>query len=90
MKGIIGKKNENEYRADLASIISTRIINFSLFYSKENKIESDYINRLAFLMNEEVFADDLKYKIVKSIYNGNPSAFKTLTLNKTLIKFLTK
>jgi hypothetical protein len=61
-----------------------------LFYSKENKIESDYINRLAFLMNEEVFADDLKYKIVKSIYNGNPSAFKTLTLNKTLIKFLTK
>ncbi len=90
LKGIIGKKNENEYRADLASIISTRIINFSLFYSKENKIESDYINRLAFLMNEEVFADDLKYKIVKSIYNGNPSAFKTLTLNKTLIKFLTK
>lgn len=90
LKGIIGKKNGNEYRADLASIISTRIINFSLFYSKENKIESDYINRLAFLMNEEVFADDLKYKIVKSIYNGDPSAFKTLTLNKTLIKFLTK
>jgi len=41
-------------------------------------------------MNEEVFANDLKYKVVKSIYNGNQSAFKTLMLNKTLIKFLTK
>ena len=90
LKGIIGKRDGDKYRADLASIISTRIINFSLFYSNNNKIEKAYIDRLAFLMNEEVFANDLKYKVVKSIYNGNQSAFKTLMLNKTLIKFLTK
>lgn len=88
LKGIIGK--DKNYRSDLASIISTRIINYSLFYSKENKIEKSFIDRLAFLMNEEVFAVDLKYNIVKSIYNGNPNQFKTLTLNKTLIKFLSK
>jgi hypothetical protein len=88
LKGIIGK--DKNYRADLASIISTRIINYSLFYSKENKIEKLFIDRLAFLMNEELFAVDLKYNIVKSIYNGNPNQFKTLTLNKTLIKFLSK
>jgi len=88
LKGIIGK--DKSYRADLASIISTRIINYSLFYSKENKIEKSFIDRLAFLMNEELFAVDLKYNIVKSIYNGNPNQFKTLTLNKTLIKFLSK
>jgi hypothetical protein len=41
-------------------------------------------------MNEDVFANDLKYKVVKSIYNGNQTSFKTLMLNKTLIKFLTK
>ncbi len=41
-------------------------------------------------MNEELFAVDLKYKIVKNVYNDNTSAYKSLMLNKTLIKFLTK
>jgi hypothetical protein len=88
LKGVIGK--EDKYRADLASILSTRIVNYSLFYSKSNKIEKSYIDRLAYLMNEDIFAVDLKYKIVKSIYNGNSSSFKTLMMNKTLIKFLSK
>jgi hypothetical protein len=88
LKGIIGK--DKDYRADLASIISTRIINFSLFFAKNNKIEKSFTDRLASLINEELFAVDLKYNIVKSIYNGNQSAFKSLTLNKTLINFIIK
>ena len=88
LKGIIGK--DKNYRADLASILSTRIINYSLFYSKNNKVEKAFINRLSFLMNEELFAMDLKYNIVKSIYNGNSNAFKLLMLDKVLIKFLSK
>ena len=88
LNGIIGK--EKKYRADLASILSTRLVNYSLYYSKENKISKQFIDRLALLMNEELFAVDLKYNIVKSIYNGNQSSFKLLMLNKTLLKFLTK
>jgi hypothetical protein len=88
LKGIIGK--DDKYRADLASIISIRIINYSLFYSKTNKIQKSLIDRLALLMNEDLFAVDLKYKMIKSIYNGNPTAFKLLMLDKTLLKFLTK
>ena len=88
LKGVIGK--DKDYRADLASIISTRIINFSLFFAKNNKIEKSFIDRLASLINEELFAVDLKYNIIKSIYNGNQSAFKSLTLNKTLINFIIK
>jgi hypothetical protein len=88
LKSAIGK--DDKYRADLASIISQRIINYSLFYSKHNKIEKPLIDRLAMLMNEELFAVDLKYKIVKEIYNGDTANFKSLMLNKTLLKFLTK
>lgn len=88
LKGIIGK--DDKYRADLASILSTRIINYSLFYSKGNKVGKEIVDRLALLMNEDIFAVDLKYNIVKSIYKGNSTAFKTLMLNKTLLKFLTK
>jgi hypothetical protein len=88
LKGIIGK--EKNYRADLASLLAIRIVNYSLYYSKENKIDKSIIDRLALLMNEEIFAMDLKYRIVKEIYNGNTGAFKSLMLNKTLLKFLTK
>jgi hypothetical protein len=88
LKGIIGKGDK--YRADLASILSTRLTNYSLFYAKTNKISKEMIDRLAFLMNEDLFAVDLKYSMVKSIYNGNSAAFKSLMLNKTLLKFLTK
>ena len=88
LKGIIGK--DSKYRADLASIISTRIINYSIFYAKENKIEKPFIDRLALLINEELFTMDLKYSTVKSIYNGDSASFKSLMLNKTLLTFLTK
>jgi hypothetical protein len=88
LKGIIG--TSDKYRADLASVISTRIINYSLFHSQENKVDKQFIDRLAFLINEDLFAVDLKYNIVKSIYTGNQNAFKSLMLNKTLLQYLTK
>jgi len=88
LKGIVGK--DKAYRADIASILSTRVINYNLFYSKNNKVDKEFINRLSFLINEDIFTMDLKYNVVKSIYNGNPSAFKLLMLDKVLIKFLSK
>jgi hypothetical protein len=88
LKGIIGK--EKSYRADLASLLAIRIINYSLFYGKNNKIEKSIIDRLALLMNEELFAVDLKYRIIKEIYIGDTNSFKSLMLNKTLLKFLIK
>jgi len=89
LKGIVGKGDK--YRADLASTMATRIINYSVFYSKNNKIEKSYIDRLVNIVNEpEMFTSDLKYNMVKSIYNGNMSAFKTMMLNKDLQKYLLK
>jgi hypothetical protein len=88
LKSTIGK--DDKYRADLASIISQRIVNYSLFYAKHNEIKKPIIDRLAMLVNEELFAVDLKYKIVKEIYNGDTDNFKSLMLNKTMLKFLTK
>jgi hypothetical protein len=89
LKGIMGKGDK--YRADLASTMATRIINYSVFYSKNNKIEKSYIDRLINIVNEpEMFTNDLKYNMVKSIYNGNMSSFKTMMLNKDLQKYLLK
>jgi hypothetical protein len=89
LKSIIS--NKNNYRADLASLIATRIINYSVYYSQNNKIGKEYINRLTNIINnEDIFAIDLKYNIVKSIYNSNVSAFKEIMLNKILVQYLMK
>jgi hypothetical protein len=88
LKGVIGKGNA--YRADIASTIATRIVNYSLFFSKENKVEKPTIDRISKLITEDIFANDLKYQIVKQIYNGNPNEFKLITLNKELMKFVIK
>jgi len=88
LKSSIGE--DDKYRADIASTLSTRIINYSLNYSKENKISKEYINRIIKLTTSNLFTNDLKYNIVKKIYNGNPTKFQMLTLNKDVIKFITK
>ena len=88
LKSSIGE--DDKYRADIASTLSTRIINYSLNYSKENKISKEYINRIIKLTTSNLFTNDLKYNIVKKIYNGNSTKFQMLTLNKDVIKFITK
>ena len=88
LKSLIGE--DDKYRADISSTLSTRIINYSLNYSKENKISKEYINRIIKLTTSNLFTNDLKYNIVKKIYNGNPTKFQMLTLNKDVIKFITK
>jgi hypothetical protein len=88
LKGVIGKGKD--YRADIASTIATRVINYSLFVAEENKVEKTTIDRLGKLITEDIFSNDIKYNVVKQIYNGNPNKFKLMTLNKDLIKFVIK
>ena len=88
LKGVIGKGKE--YRADIASTIATRIVNYSLFVAEDTKVEKSTIDRISKLITEDVFSNDIKYQVVKQIYNGNPSKFKLMTLNKDLIKFVMK
>ncbi len=48
-----------------------RLINYSLFYASDNKIDDSLINRIKEIIVGDIFAVDLKYHIVKSIYNGD-------------------
>jgi hypothetical protein len=61
-----------------------------LFVAEENKVEKTTIDRLGKLITEDIFSNDIKYNVVKQIYNGNPNKFKLMTLNKDLIKFVIK
>ena len=88
LKGLVGK--DAKYRADIASTLSTRIINYLDLYSKNNPVEKDNINRISKLVTEEIFTTDICYNMVKSIYNNNMSKFKTMIMDKELVKYIMK
>jgi len=88
LKGLVGK--DKDYRADIAATLGTRISNYLEYYSKENQVEKPIIERITKIITEKVFATDVSYNMVKSIYNSNPGKFKLMMLNKDLVKYITK
>jgi hypothetical protein len=80
-----------DYRADIASILTTRLINYTLHYASNNPITPEIINRLVSLVKEpDVFSDDLKYHLVKKILNGNKQKFQKLIFDKDVQAYATK
>ena len=88
LKSIVGK--DDNYRADLASTLSTRIVNYLDLFAKENPIEKLVVDRISKIVNEKIFANDICYNMVRSIYNNNPSKFKTMMMNKDLVQYIMK
>jgi hypothetical protein len=88
LKSLVGK--DTNYRADIAATLGTRVANHLEFYAKENNIEKPLIERISKIVTEKIFATDVCYNMVKSIYNSNPGKFKLMMLNKELVKYITK
>jgi len=88
LKGLVGK--DKAYRADIASTLGTRVANYLEYFSKENVIEKPIIERVGKIVTEKIFATDVCYNMIKSIYNSNPGKFKLMMLNKELVKYITK
>lgn len=81
----------SEYRADIASILTTRLINYAIHYSQSNSITPEIIQRIQVLIKEQdLFTDDLKYVIVKKILNGNKQKFQKLVSDPTVQDLATK
>jgi hypothetical protein len=82
---------KDEYRADIASVVTTRLINYSILYAESNSITPDILNRLKVLIKDkEVFTDDLKYHLVKKILNGNKQKFQKLLADDDIQEMATK
>ena len=77
----------DDFRADISSVMATRLANYSLVYAKTNPISDDIVNRLVKLTTDcESFTNDLQYFLVKEIVNGNKSKFAKLMLNSQVVK----
>jgi len=84
----VGK--DDNYRADIASTLATRLANYSVVYSKENTVNQKITDRLITLCTKDYFTNDLKYLIVRTIFNGNKQKFNKMMMNPEIIKMTNK
>jgi len=89
LTGCIGK--DDDFRADISSIISTRIINYSLMTADKGSVPQKMIDRIISLVTDcDSFTDDLRYYMVKEILNGHKAKFSKLMLNQKVVKMTVK
>ena len=81
----VGK--DDDFRADISSVIATRLINYSLVQAEKGSVPAGVIDRLAILTTEcDAFTNDLRYYMVKEIVNGNKVKFSKLMQNTNVVK----
>ena len=91
MGSTMGKVDGNDYRADIASVLAHRLINYTVHYSNTNTVDQKIIDRVTnFITDKDLFTNDLKYAIVKGIINGNKTKFTKLMLNPEIVKMAVK
>jgi hypothetical protein len=88
LNGVIGENNS--YRADIASTLATRLVNFSLNYATTNSIPDPMISRISMLVTDEIFGTDLNYYVIRTILNGNKSKFSKLMMDPKVIQMSVK
>ena len=89
LSSAVGK--DDDFRADLASIIATRVINYSMVHAETKSVPDAMINRLVKLTTDcKAFTDDLRYLMIKEIVNGNKLKFSKLMMNNNVVKMAVK
>jgi hypothetical protein len=88
LKSCIG--SGDNYRADIASTLATRLANYAVVYAKDNTISQKVTDRLISLSTKDYFTNDLKYLVVRTIFNGNKQKFNKMMMNPDIIKMTMK
>jgi hypothetical protein len=81
----------DDYRADIASIMATRIVNYSIVHAADKHVPDPMIARLIKLSTDcDAFTTDLQYFMVKEIVNGNKSKFGKMMMDTAVVKMAVK
>ena len=77
-------KDDTKYRADLAYVLTTRLINHLLFNVTDKEITPALIERIKQLIISNALGTDLKFVLAKKVVNGN-NKFNKLLLDSTIV-----
>jgi hypothetical protein len=80
--------SKKQYRADIASILSTRIINYTILQANNKKIVKDFVTRVGEIIKSEVLTSDISYVIARQVYNADTKAFASLLQDKDVVKYV--
>jgi len=89
LEAIVG--TDDNFRADLSSVMATRIVNYCLTKAKTQPVSDNMISRLSKITTTcTAFSDDLKYYISKELLGGNKPKFAKLMLNPKVANMVIK
>lgn len=93
VKGVLEKQlyDGDQYRADIASVVTTRFVNYSIIYFSKSGSKTDLItNRIINLVENEklLLTEDLIFSLVKTLNKKYPGRCNKLLLNPKLAKKL--
>jgi len=85
------KGADGNYRADIATILTRRLINFTLNYAENNSVTKKITDRLIRIStDQDTFSNDLKFILVRDILNGNKQKFQGMMTNADVLKMAMK
>ena len=85
VKACVGE--QETYRADIASVLAHRTINYMIEYAKSNPIKPIYIDRIEKIAQNSLLGVDLNFVIVKELFQSSPK-FKEMGLRQNLVKLV--
>jgi hypothetical protein len=77
-------KSDEEYRADLGYVLTTRLINHMVHNVENKDITPKFIERVKDLITSEVLGADLKFVLAKKVINAN-NKYNVLMLEDSVI-----
>lgn len=80
----------DSYRADIASILCTRLVNYSVNFSKDNPIDDKYLEKIEKITTSDAFTIDLKYMFIKNIMKDAKRKFQKLLLKEEILDLTTR
>jgi hypothetical protein len=75
------------YRADIASVLAHRTINYMIEYAKSNPVKKDHIDRIEKIAETSLLGIDLNFIIVKELFQSGPK-FKEMGMRQRLVKLV--
>lgn len=80
----------DSYRSDIASILATRIVNYTVNFAKENPISDKYLEKVEKIATSDVLTVDLKYMFIKNIMKDAKRKFQKLLLKESILDLTSK
>ena len=59
-------------------------------YAKDNTVSQKITDRMISLCTKDYFTNDLKYLVVRTVFNGNKQKFNKMMMNPEIIKMTMK